>query len=153
MNPTRMLMPFLNGFFGSWRRVWSNGWVVLAGIFLMGLIGPVAAAPPEPYWKVGRAIIQQDRTGSDGLFLKLSLRNEGKPGKASVEILGRWKGGRRDNFVLLERLTKEVALKQTAVVVIALEPLKPVPPGTPSLELLVMTGSRETDQKVVRLPE
>jgi hypothetical protein len=129
---------------------WRRGIIILIGALVIGLIGTVIAAPREPSWKVGRAVIQNDERKD--LSLKLSLRNEGKPGKTPVKILGRWKGKQNKEFTLLSQLTKEIELKQTAVVIIALELLKPIPPGTPSLELLVMTGSRETDQKVVRLP-
>ena len=81
-----------------------------------------------------------------------SLRNEGKPGKTPVKILGGWKRKKDKEFTLLSKLTKEIELKQTAVVIIPLEPLGPVPSGKPSLELLVMAGSRETDQTTVHMP-
>lgn len=132
---------------------WNRGLTVLIGALLIGWIGTVTAAPREPFWKVGRAVIQLDAQGQKELRLKLSLRNEGKPGKTPVQILGKWKKMKGKEFTLLSKLTKEVELKQTAIVVISLEPLEPIPPGRPPLELIIKTGSRETDQKVIRLPE
>ena len=55
-------------------------------------------------------------------------------------------------IVEISRPDEEVALKQTAIVVISLDPLDGVPPGKPSLELVVKTDARETDRKTVRLP-
>jgi hypothetical protein len=134
------------------RTIWSRGVILLIGLLLIGLMGPASAAPREPYWKIGRAVIQYDAKGQKELLLRLSLRNEGNPGKTPVQILGRWKQGRDSKFTLLVRLTTEVELKQTAIGVVSLKPLNPLPPGRPSLELLVVTGTRETDQTIVPLP-
>ncbi len=134
------------------RTIRNRGVMMLIGILLIGWMGTVAAAPREPFWKIGRAIIQYDVRGQKELLLKLSLRNEGNPGKAPVQILGRWKQGRDSKFTLLVRLTTEVELKQTAIGVVSLKPLEPVPPGRPFLELLVMTGTRQTDQTTVPVP-
>jgi hypothetical protein len=134
------------------RTTWNRGFTLLIGALLIGLIGTVAAAPREPFWKIGRAVIQYDAKGQKELLLRLSLRNEGNPGKTPVQILGRWKQGRESKFILLVRLTTEVELKQTAIGVVSLKPLEPVPLGRPSLELLVVTGTRETDQTIVPLP-
>jgi hypothetical protein len=121
-------------------------------VLVAGVVGPVVAAS-GPAWTIGRAVIQPAKEGSKahGLVVKLSLRNEGKPGEGRVQILGRWKPG-KDDLTPLRRLKEEVALKQTAIVVISLDPLEEVPPGRPSLELVVKTDARETDRKTVRLP-
>jgi len=134
------------------RTIWNRGVLLLSGFLLIGLMGPVSAAPPEPYWKIGRAVIQYDAKGQKELLLRLSLRNEGNPGKTPVQILGRWKQGRESKFILLVRLTTEVELKQTAIGVVSLKPIEPLPPGRPSLELLVMTGTQQTDQTLVPVP-
>lgn len=119
-----------------------------------GIVGSAVAAS-SPAWTIGRAVIQPAKEARRdqglGLAVKVSLRNEGKPGEARVQILGRWKPG-QDDLTPLRRLKKEVALKQTAIVVISLEPLEGVPPGKPSVELVVMTDARETDRKTIRLP-
>jgi hypothetical protein len=115
------------------------------------MVGPAGAAS-GPEWTIGRAVIQAVKEQREqGLAVKLSLRNEGRPGDARVQILGRWKPG-PDELTPLRRLKEEVALKQTAIVVISLDPLEEVPPGTPSLELVVKTDARETDRKTVQLP-
>lgn len=121
-------------------------------VFAAGIVGPAVAAS-DPVWTIGRAVIQpaKEARREPGLAVKLSLRNEGKPGEARVQILGRWKPGQNE-LTPLRRLKEEVALKQTAIVVISLEPLEEVPPGNPSLELVVKTDARETDRKTVRLP-
>ena len=121
-------------------------------VMVAGVVGPAVAAS-GPSWTIGRAVIQPAKEGSTGrgLVVKLSLRNEGKPGDGRVQILGRWKPG-QDDLTPLRRLKDEVALKQTAIVVISLDPLDEVPPGKPSLELVVKTDARETDRKTVRLP-
>lgn len=145
--------------------------------------------------------------------LKLSLRNEGKPGHALVRILGRWEvregrgkqgeqeqpreQGRWDrlgqpgqpggwgspgetpkperpglpwetqsppekkedqapelrSFTQLGSYTREVALKQTAILDVSLQPLGPPPSGRPALELVILTGSQETDRQVIRSPQ
>lgn len=117
-----------------------------------GIVGPAVAAS-GPAWTIGRAVVQPAKEASKkgGLMVKLSLRNEGKSGAGRVQILGRWMPG-EDDLTLLGRLKEEVALKQTAIVVISLDPLDGVPPGKPSLELVVKTDARETDRKTVRLP-
>lgn len=121
-------------------------------VVVAGIVGPAVAAS-GPVWTIGRAVVQPAKEGSKGhgLVVKLSLRNEGKPGEGRVQILGRWKPGPED-LTPLRRLKKEVALKQTAIVVISLEPLEDLPPGKPSVELVVMTDARETDRKTIRLP-
>ncbi|MFZ5877668.1 MAG: hypothetical protein ACOYXU_14875 [Nitrospirota bacterium] len=109
-------------------------------------------AASDAVWTIGRAVIQPVKEQRQhGLAVKLSLRNEGKPGEARVQILGRWKPGQVE-LTPLRRLKEEVALKQTAIVVISLDPLAEVPPGKPSLELVVKMDTRETDRKTIRLP-
>ena len=134
------------------RTIWNRGVLMLIGVVLIGFVATIAAAPREPYWKIGRAVIQYDAKGQKELLLRLSLRNEGNPGKTPVQILGRWKQGRESKFILLVRLTTEVELKQTAIGVVSLKPIEPLPPGRPSLELLVMTGTQQTDQTLVPVP-
>lgn len=121
-------------------------------VFVAGIVGPAGAAS-GPEWTIGRAVIQpaKEARPEQGLAVKLSLRNEGKPGETRVQILGRWKPG-QDELTPLRRLKEEVALKQTVIVVISLERLAEVPPGNPLLELVVKTDARETDRKTVRLP-
>lgn len=128
-------------------------------VLLMGFLGSAAAGPAEPLWKVGRAkvVLQEDTGGSVTWHLRVSLRNEGRPGKAPVRILGRWAGSRRPpgietDFVELGRYSQEVALKQTAILALSLRPLGPVPKGNPPLEVVVLTGKQKTDQKQVPMP-
>ncbi len=118
------------------------------------------AASEAPVWTAGRAMVQVkvDRAGQRRLMLKLSLRNQGSPGHAPVQLFGRWardgKLERLDQTELprLERLgrfSREVALKRTAIVEVPLTPLRRRPSGTPALELVIQTGSRITDHQLV----
>lgn len=121
-------------------------------MIVVAIVGPAAAAS-GPQWTIGRAMIQpaEDGRGNRTLTVKLSLRNEGKAAGARVQILGRWKPGQNE-LTPLRRLKEEVALKQTAIVMVSLEPLGKAPPGGPLLELVVKTDARETDRQTVRLP-
>ncbi len=96
------------------------------------------------------------KTGGQNLILRLSLRNEGEPGKAHLKIKGKWatvEGNKKpDNLKNLGSYTREVALKQTAILVISLEPLGSMTHGATALFLLVKTGPKETDRKVIALP-
>jgi hypothetical protein len=124
---------------------------------LLGLMKIPASAASNPFWKVGRAKVevQKDAPGQDILSLKLSLRNEGKPGSTPVKIMGRWGGSgqtQQGEFTQLGLYTQQVALKQTVILMISLESLGAVPQGVNSLELLVITGSDETDRQLIGLP-
>lgn len=68
--------------------------VLLVWFLLYVLAESTAAAPPGPFWKVGRVVVQSQKSlGKEReLIVKLSLRNSGRPGSVPVKILGRWKG-------------------------------------------------------------
>lgn len=130
-------------------------WVMT--FFLMAFCGTANAENASPVWKVGRAKIEakNDDAGQERLLLRLSLRNDGKPGKAPLEIKGRWSAkdnSKPEGLKKLGTYTREVALKQTAILVISLEPLGGVPQKNISLELVILTGSQETDRQDIPLP-
>lgn len=139
-------------------------WALLTGYLLLVTMVPMPAHANQPMWKIGRVTVQPEQAHANvealphkqpSLMVKLSLRNEGRPGNATVEIWGRWDtGGQRlkGKLMPLRRLTGEVALKQTAIVMVSLETLMPPPPGKPPLELVVMTGPHKTDHQMVSLP-
>lgn len=131
-------------------------------VALLSLRGaqPAGAAGQGPVWTVGRATVQVkvDRTGQRRPMLKISLRNQGTPGRAPVQLFGRWapdgKLQRMDETKLrrlarLGRFAREVALKRTAIVEVPLTPLRRRPKGSPAIELVVQTGSRITDHRLV----
>lgn len=136
---------------------------------LVFFIAGAEAAGGGPIWKVGRAIVLSEK-GPDGkkeLELKLSLRNTGRPGNVPVRILGRWKKHPQEprtekrsknksdglkGFKELGRFRKEMALKKTSILRIRLKPLKTAPRNTKSIEVVVFTGKRETDRRVISLP-
>lgn len=175
-------------------------WAVLA--LGAGLVAE-ATDGPLPEWKIGRAVIETAARGAmnQELNVKLSLRNEGRPGQVPVQILGRWRraeaGSREaiptpspapaapaerwgagapstpgaipwgemsgaappaphrnahEGFRTLGNYVREVALKQTAILDIPLRALGPAPPATTGLELVVLTGTRETDRHALRWP-
>ncbi len=124
---------------------------------MISLMKMPASAASNPFWKVGRAKIevQKDDSGQDILYLKLSLRNEGKSGSTPVKIMGRWGDSgqtQQEGFTQLGRYTQQVALKQTVILVISLESLAALPQGINLLELLVITGSDETDRQLIEVP-
>ncbi len=126
-------------------------------VFLLVFCGASTAGASDAVWKVGRAKIEvQADSGGQKLHLRLSLRNEGKPGKVSLEIKGRWgKSGENPkptDFKKLGVYTQEVALKQTAILMISLESLGSEPKDKPPLELVLLTGSKETDRQSIPLP-
>lgn len=134
--------------------IYRAKWLVI--FLLVAFYGTSFAGSAESLWKVGRAKIEVKKEGGgQELILRLSLRNEGQPGKAHLEIKGQWtKGGNNkkpDNLKDLGSYTREVALKQTAILVISLDPLGSMPHGE-ALFLVVKTGPKETDSKVIALP-
>lgn len=73
-----------------WRRC---VWALLASVAI-GATGPSAwGLTHGPQWTIGRAVILSAHRGlgtSQELFLKLSLRNVGSPGRTPVRIFARW---------------------------------------------------------------
>lgn len=67
-------------------------WVLPAG--LMMIIGYRAwAGTQQPVWTIGRAVVVEQQSRESGvppLYLKLSLRNVGVPGRVPVRIYARW---------------------------------------------------------------
>lgn len=128
---------------------------ISAGIVFLALLLPVFfavdASAAESAWKVGRGVIQKGASAQDGLILKLSLRNDGLPSRATVEVLGRWTDGGQERPLRLGLLTQEVELKKTAIIEFLLRPLGPAPPGNSAVELTVMTGDKVTDRRVVAI--
>ena len=116
-------------------------------IFLVTLAfcGTSIAEASDSNWKAGRAKIE---ASGDVLTLRLSLRNEGKAGRDSLVILGRWKDS-GSKYKSLGDFTKEVALKQTAILMI---PLKSLGSASSPLEITLKTGTQETDHKTIPLP-
>lgn len=139
----------------SIRTVPKMVWVMLL-VLALALASFAAASGSGSAWTVGRAVIEP-MPGSPGPMqwvVKLSLRNEGRPDRTRVKIFGRWvRSGLQGNqgFIPLGILNNEVALKQTAIVVLSLRPLGPEPPGTTALEMLVRTGNVETGHQIVPL--
>jgi hypothetical protein len=129
-------------------------------LIALGFAGIMGAATSAPLWRIGRAVIEwrpplpgQAPPGQKIAVLKLSLRNEGSSGTLPVQIFGRWANQPQPpqyGFTLLGSYAQEVALKQTAIVEMALTPLRMIPPGKPVLELVVTTGGNETDRKAIR---
>lgn len=123
---------------------------VLAAILCTLLVGPAALAA-ESFWKVGRAVVQKEA-------VKLSLRNDGRPSKEGVQILGRWtsdmaggpvKPAELGEFRQLGAFSTEVELKKTAILEVPIGALGPQPQGKTHLELVIVTGRDITDSKVV----
>ncbi len=158
MGTVKLMWMFMRITSSAWETTRKLSSILLMALLLTGFMETASAGPLEPSWKVGRAKIelQKDNGGQRRLYLKLSLRNEGDPGNIPVEILGRWgksiQHQKEEDFTQLGRYTRQVALKQTAILVISLESLGPVPRGKPPFELVVITGSRVTDRQVVHLP-
>lgn len=73
----------------SQRALWAA--LCLAAIAAMAARPHAALAGGGPQWTIGRAVIVAGRQGmSPVLYLKLSLRNVGVPGRTPVRIFGRW---------------------------------------------------------------
>lgn len=130
------------------------------GCLGLSLAAEVATGTVAPKWKIGRTMIEwrtvpQPQGGKPANlpFVKMSLRNEGGGGTAPVQIYGRWSGANltAQNPVLLGLFTKEVALTQTAIIDVALTPLayKAGTAGKIVLELIVTTGGRESDRRMI----
>ncbi len=142
---------------------WTGVSVMSSIVILLILVaGPelIAAASQEPVWTAGRAAIhvKKDGTSQRRLTLKLSLRNQGSPGRASVQLLARWSRDGKlkqldqkelQGLAQLGRFSREVALKRTAIIEVPLSPLRHRPSGNPKLELIIRTGSRITDHRLV----
>lgn len=74
------------------QRLMGCVWALLASVAVVG--SPAAwALAHGPQWTIGRAVIVLEQGGMSmqrGLYLKLSLRNVGTPGRTPVRIFGRW---------------------------------------------------------------
>lgn len=109
-------------------------------------------------WEVGRGVISGEGAES-GLSLKISLRNAGAPSSDPVKVMGRWtrsEPGKKaisaldlKSFVELGLFTREVRMKQTAILDMMLEPLGAIPDGIRALEVAVITGKKITDGVVI----
>ncbi|HEB60153.1 MAG TPA: hypothetical protein ENJ01_13090 [Gammaproteobacteria bacterium] len=126
----------------------TQGWVRLCLLaMLLLLAGPAQAAGPD--WKIGRAVVSQ------GGVLKLSLRNQGEVGTATVTLAGRWTQGGKSpasSLASLPRLgsfSRQVARKHTAILQAGLGMLGPRPEGA-ALELVLWTDQRVTDHRLIR---
>jgi hypothetical protein len=75
-----------------WQRLIGGVWALLASITIVTV--PVAwGFTNGPEWTIGRAVIirqQRPMSMTPALYLKLSLRNVGVPGRMPVRIFGRW---------------------------------------------------------------
>lgn len=131
----------------------------LAMLLIVGSALALAASTPE--WKVGRVALNLDRDskGQKVWMMKLSLRNQGKPAAAPVRLLGRWTRATKlkklsaaelKRLKELGRYRREVALKRTAILKVPLAKLGKPPGAKPAMELVVITGSKVTDHKLIR---
>lgn len=117
-----------------------------------------AALAQSSSWKVGRGVISGEEAGS-GLSLKISLRNAGAPSSDPVRVMARWtrsgpgktaiSGGELKSFVELGLFTREVKMKQTAILDMWLGPLGTRPDGIMALEVAIITGKKITDGLVL----
>ncbi len=127
--------------------------VLILGVLTLGFGGSTLAASSESFWIMGRALIL-NQPGHEALTLKLSLRNEGKPDERPIQVFCRWRtrGQSRDHveMVRLGHFRQEVLHKETSILTLSLKPLGAQPSdGLFFLEVLVMTGDRETDRQLV----
>ncbi len=122
----------------------------------LGFAGVMAITTGPPLWKIGRAVVEwraplskRVATAQNIPVLKLSLRNEGGGGNLPVQIFGRWmvQSAPPPSFVLLGTYQQEVALTQTAILEAPLTALRGVPSVKALLEVVVLTGGKETDRK------
>lgn len=128
--------------------------MLLSGVLSAGS----APAADAARWIIGHAAVQTDPSAHGQLHVKLSLRNQGRPDRAAVQLYGRWLPATQAPhkvtaqelraFALLGRYEREVAMKQTAIVTGSLAVLHP-PPATHVLELIVVTDRAVTDQRRV----
>lgn len=68
-------------------------WVLLVSVAIAVGAPDARAFAHGPDWTIGRAVIVTTPRGGrtpHGLYLKLSLRNVGTPGRTPVRIFGRW---------------------------------------------------------------
>lgn len=73
-----------------WRRI---VWVLLISMAIAAGAPDASAFAHGPDWTIGRAVVVMTRHGVQlrrSLYLKLSLRNVGTPGRIPVKIFGRW---------------------------------------------------------------
>lgn len=128
--------------------------VAVAVTALMLVAGSVVAAGAA--WKVGRASV----TGAPGSeTLKISLRNTGAPSDEEVRILGRWTPRAPGPSTItqsdlgslgeLGTYSRDVRMKQTAIIEIPLDTLGPREAGGKNLEVAVVTGGRITDGIII----
>lgn len=131
----------------------------LALVFgLLLYLTPHALAGQGASWQIGRGVVLKI-PGSQAPVLKLSLRNDGAPSKASVRIMARWSqgaAGKRSfstgelgTFSELGSFAKEVELKSTAILEISLAPLG-APQGSQIVEIAVVTDRELTDGQAIR---
>lgn len=145
----------------TWH-IWSKtGIAILVGLLLWMTTGMADARSPanQPDWKVGRAVIQSEQgQGRRTLLLKLSLRNKGRPGNVKVRLSARWTRQQKlrplrsedmKTFHTLGTYQREVALKQTAILNVSLEALKPRPRNS-RLELIIYTGKRRSEHRLLK---
>lgn len=166
---------------GSYRR--------LLGLMLLlsGLMAAAALASGWercPSWTVGRGVIiapQTDAQRSLGPYLRISLRNVGRPGRLPVTIYGRWRqrrnstpaprkrrlssispgglaadklataAGLGSGMKPLGRYRREVDLVSTAILEIPLQALGKPQREVTGLELVVMTANHVTGRGIVTL--
>jgi len=138
-------------------------WPIKEGMVLLLLtlfMASSVALAQSSSWKVGRGVISGAGAGS-GLSLKISLRNTGAPSSDTVRVMGRWSGsapGRSNiteaeltGLVELGLFTREVKMKQTAILDMWLGPLGPRPVGVRALEVAIITGKGISDGVVLSI--
>lgn len=75
-----------------WQRLLQYAWALLV-IASFVVVPRVWGDTQGPLWTIGHAVIVKHRRGTmvrPGLYLKLSLRNIGQPGRVPVRIFARW---------------------------------------------------------------
>lgn len=161
------------------RHILKHIWLLSAFMSVI-LAASAWAVVHGPDWTIGRAVVvalNQPGYVRPMLYLKLSLRNVGAPGRVWVRIYGRWatvqKGGAWQGpgspggnhspwkttpgrqfevpagMRLLGRYFREVSLNQTAILQVPLTALGVPQRDSHRLEVVVMTASVETDHRFV----
>ena len=125
---------------------------------LMLLLSTSAVLAGGSFWKVGQGVIYGAKAGG-GLSLRISLRNNGAPSSDTVRIMGRWtrsgpgktviSGNELSSFVELGLFSREVKMKQTAILNMALGRLGAKPVGVRAVEVAVITANTITDGVVI----
>lgn len=157
----------------SLRHVW-----ILLAIISVFMTAAAWGKVYGPDWTIGRAVVvEKPSSVRPKLYLKLSLRNLGPPGRVWVRIYGRWEMVKRGTgwqgedrlngnhspwstptvkqhrvlpgMRLLGKYSREVSLNQTAILQIPLTVLGTPGRGSRRLEVVVMTASVETDHRFV----